>query len=265
MQICLFLSKPRSGATVLRKALGAHPEIFDFGEVFNEANKQSFFDFYAGMFASDSQWAYPSRSRALFCAYVEACKAKVAVWKPSARIVVFDVKYDHFCVVQNAWHGLRQRPALLDEALANDWDVIHLVRNDALACVISNLYAQSSGVYHVERNGASPEAKAASTRMRVNVQGVCHLFRELRWEIGMVDYWLGSLGNVCRLEYEALFDPDGDFSAAVAQRLASFLRVEIPIDTSPQLSKVISGDPLSLVENRDELAAALSSLTDSIA
>jgi LPS sulfotransferase NodH len=265
MQICLFLSKPRSGATVLRQALGAHPEIFDFGEVFNEVHTQSFFHFNAGMFASDPQWAYPSRSRALFRAYVEACKAKAALWKPSARIVVFDVKYDHFCVVQNAWHGLRQRPALLDEALANDWSIIHLVRNDALACVMSNLYAQSSGVYHVERNGAPPEAKAVPKPIRVNVRNVCHLFRELRWEIGMVDCWLGSLGNVCRLEYEVLFDPDGDFSAAVTQRLASFLRVESPIDTSPRLSKVISGDPLSLVENRDDLAAALSSLTDFVA
>lgn len=260
MDVCIFLSKPRSGATVLRKMLGAHEQIFDLGEVFNDENEESFFHFGARRIAEHPSWNFPRRSKALFADYVEHCCARASAWKPSSKVVVLDVKYDHLHVVRDGWQSLNATPPLLDEIAARGWKCLHLLREDTLACVISNLVAAATGTYHL----SAPPAAAPEVALSVDVRHVAELVQALDNEKAVLTGLLGGRRDALTVIYERMFVDDGGFSESLRDKLRSFLGVPDGFDSAPKLAKVLDGDYLRYVANRDELVAALDVLADEL-
>jgi len=235
--------------------LGDHPEIFDCGEIFNEQNGASFFHFLASLVREQEEWAFPSRLRAAFRKYIDNICNLAQKWKPGARILIVDIKYDHFNIVHDAWQPIGAVPAIVAEIKNARWKVINLVRGDVAASVVSNLIAVTTGRYHVE--GSATPAEQPDP-VQIDVLEAARQCEILRGEVALVARFFEGYEAFLLLEYERAFAPDGgSFSSGLTETLADFLCVENTFDTTPKLARVLKGGWIEHVANGAELSALL--------
>jgi hypothetical protein len=245
---------PRSGTTVFRTMLASHPEIADLGEVLNEGNRAGFFHHLAGLASKDVNWVFPSKTVAAFEDYVETAGARTASWKPAAVLALLDIKYTQFHLIRDPWQDPRDLTALLSLVKKNRWRVFDVYRKNVLGMMISNHLAMSSGVYHVQRGDVKRVDLGTITlevdSLLADIKAAVELYKRIYEFFQGYDYYM-------RVRYEDMFDASGMFNPDLLSQLASFLRVPNAFDPIPNLTKIVSSDPLDYVTNGDEVRAAL--------
>ncbi len=252
MQTCILLSKPRSGATVFRHALKSNPVVYDMGEIFNESKRRSFFQFTAKKIVKDLTWSLPSKSMQLFELYVDYCGTIAQREKPACEVVILDVKYDHLHFIHRPWQRFGAQPALYDLIRTNRWPVINLRRLSVLAAAISNKLAVRDGIYHLKTGTDRSDREPIELDPEATLKSCTAMLSE---SAGIARA-LEGYDNYLELTYETLFEVEGgQLSSAVLAKVAGFLGVPNKFDPSPALEKVVKGDPLQYVKNRNEIVA----------
>ena len=79
---CFIIARPRSGTTVFGKMLQTHPQIVSLGEIFNEANPNSYFNFLQRTVIEKPAALLPSSSNRTFLDYVDSCRTQALERNP---------------------------------------------------------------------------------------------------------------------------------------------------------------------------------------
>ena len=253
-QFCFVIGRPRSGTTVFKDMLKTHPALFSIGEIFNETNERSYFQFLQDRVRQDPGAALPSRATATFGEYLEWCWALAQARKPRARTLVLDVKYDQSHLLAESWWSLGSLPRIFFLIRERGWKVIDVHRTNVVGLIVSNQVAIKTKIYH-STNLAPGESQSA----RVHIDPK-RLLREVRVTedcYRRVGDHFREYPKYLRISYEEMFDEAGNFSPAVLERVSAFLRVENKFDAKPKLAKLLEGDIFSHIENAAEIRDVL--------
>ena len=226
------------------------------GEIFNEENEQSFFVFLEKYAFKNSEWAKPSHRVKSFLAYIEYCRGKIADWKPSAKVILLDVKYSQLHLIYGAWQGFEKSPLLYDIIKSQKWRILHLIRNDVLASVLSNLIAQATKIYHreldqvigYERGMIQVDIREAYLECDASVK-----------QANDIKNQFGGSKRYFEASYEDLWASTGNFDDHFLRSAEDFFALQSQISHVPKLKKVINGNVLEMVINRDEVEYRLGS------
>jgi hypothetical protein len=257
MQICFIIGKPRSGTTVFKEMLANHPNIVNFGEIFNENNGQSFFEFLKARVSEDADWLLPSRRGDAFLAYLDHCTKKAADSNNQATTLVVDVKYDQSHLVYEAWRDMNAIPSLFALIKSSGWSVIDIRRNGIADMIISNLMAIRTGVY--QRALAEPPNQ--ELKFKADLLHFERMVISTRESYRRIERYFAGYERYLKLIYEDMFDSgSGDFSQGILKKASTFLGVDDLFDPQPRLQKLLRPDSLSYVENAEDVRALLARL-----
>lgn len=251
--LCFVIGRPRSGTTVFKAMLQTHPAIWSFGEVLNENNPRSYFHFLKRLQIDDRNSISPSRSIQNFMKYLVWCRETALEKQPANRVIVLDVKYDQAHLLCEPWWSLNALPRIFSLMREIGCKVIDVHRTDIVRLVISNRVAIETQIYHSNRlePGEDHEAKVRidPDRLMREVASTTKAYEKVK------RHFRGS-ANYLQISYEEMFE-QGEFSAMLVARIASFLGLTDEFDRKPQLNKLLADDVFSYVENADEVRERL--------
>ena len=141
-----LLSKPRSGTTVLSKILEATGSVDYFGEPLNMRDSNNFFSWLQKNLLTEK----PSTLDDTHSEFLNFINESLG--KSNRKYILFDIKYEQFQHIVKPWTSLGFTGSVLEIASSLEAHVIHLVRKNYVARIISNEIAAATGVYHVEGN-----------------------------------------------------------------------------------------------------------------
>jgi hypothetical protein len=255
-EICFLVGRPRSGTTVFRSMLESHPQVFGLGEIFNEDNPKSYFNFLRKRQAKNPNALLPSKAVENFLAYVRWCRRLSLDRRPASRLIVIDVKYDQAHLLCVPWWGITFLPRLFSLIREQEWRVIDIHRRDLVGMFVSNHVAIQTGVYHSTNpaHGTQEPAKVhvdPDALMR-HIASTANAYRRVS------EHFYGFDRYLC-VAYEEMFEgtDDGSFRPALLDRLSGFLGIENAFERSPKLSRVLAKDPLSYVANAAQIRDVL--------
>lgn len=242
-RIVIFAGGVRSGTTVFRKMLATHPAIVDRGEVFNANHPRGFFLYCRERIIQDPALIFPEHQGKLFLAYL----ASLAPEK--GKIALVDIKYEHMTLITNAWQLPFSFPLMLKLIQQNKMRLIHM-RRQHFHSVVSNAIAKETGRYHKPANqeAALPEKR----RVRLNRDQILGTMQTRKRIADAIDRRFPAKQRAS-VDYENVFDAQGDFCPEVCASMAGFLGLMDKFERSPALKKMIDEPLASLIENYDEI------------
>jgi hypothetical protein len=253
-QFCFVIGRPRSGTTVFKDMLRTHPALFSLGEIFNETNERSYFHFLQTRLPENPRAALPSQAVANFGDYLEWCWDLAQSRKPRARTLVLDIKYDQSHLLADPWWSLGALPRIFFLIRERGWKVIDIHRKNVVGLIVSNQIAIKTKIYH-STNLAPGESHSAQVHI-----DPARLVREVTTTEAcyrrVSEHFQDYKKYLC-ISYEEMFEPEGNFSPAVIDRVSQFLGVDNRFDPKPKLTKLLEGDIFSHIENAAEIREML--------
>lgn len=255
--LAILVAAERSGTHFVRSVINQNKAGRAFGEVANAAvepepgDSLNFFAFRRDYLAANPDRFIPSvaNTAQLIEAYFDHC---LEVGKNAPRPLILDVKYGHLVNFTSGWWDVFSRPLLFDVAKARKIPVIHLVRQRVFETVISNLYANATGVW---RASSSEELRKA--RITVDRATLIDRARLLKQSIELCRGWIEGNHHV-EIHYEEMLSvPTSSWSRLKAsigpdiKEIKSFF-----IKTTPRYDEIITNfehisDLLDLEVNDD--------------
>lgn len=243
----VLLSVQRSGTNFLRRVIGSHPAIDPlFGEIFDpnhNGKTLSFFNFYQRAVADDPTLCLPDRRIAAFEKYIEFLDGNVA-----ADHYVLDIKYASLRHMESYWP--RAREVLTQYIIDRQWPVIHLIRTDLLAAILSHMRARETGVWMTKnpdhRDTFSTTVDPAGVLN--SVAGRRHAIQKYRRDF--------EGARLLELVYEEFVDSPNGISEPAMERIRDFLGVADEFSRTPETRKLITRPLSETIENYDEVLAA---------
>jgi LPS sulfotransferase NodH len=226
----VLLCHQRSGSTVLTRALQQHPAVRMHGELLTNSEDEAT---RRRVHSVDGRWLTDGGDGAALLEHVFAPRGEAAVG--------FKLMHYHAASgpAATAWDLLRRDGAL---------GVVHLRRDDLLACLVSDEVAQRRKVWHVDADRPLPDELPP---FPVSPERCRALFER-------VDHWIARtrdwFGDHPLLELEYARDLAADLSGAAA-RVFAFLGVA-PIAVDERLRKIARLGPREQLSNFAELEAA---------
>jgi hypothetical protein len=253
---CFVIARPRSGTTVFSKMLQTHPKVLSIGEIFNEENPHSYYNFLQKKILANPDFILPSSANWMFLQYVESCRTLAIERKQQCKIVILDVKYDQAHLLCEPWLRIGKLPRLFFMMREKKWKVIDLHRRDVFKLNVSNMVAIHSSIYHSTalEPGQIQTAKVRidSTKLEEDIEATHNAYAALTAHFaGRPQYK--------RIYYEDMFtDESGtSFSPALLDDVAKFLGIRNVFDGSPRLQKLLKDDVFSYIENVAEIRELL--------
>jgi hypothetical protein len=245
--VVVLFAAERSGTHLLRSMLSKSKGVQCPGEVANVASGDirtsplSFLKFRREACLASENYSYPTDpiQTDLIDRYVDAVREHF----PGAKTIVLDVKYAHVHNFNSFWWDFARPPFLIEYADRRKMKIVHLVRERCYQTVISDLYAQRSGVWR-----ARDPAEIRTMRIRIEPAQLEQRARRVGRTIKLFDDWLAQ-ASVCRVTYESLVQDAPSTLASVAK----FLGIDGAIPAEPGFLKTTPPYRDS-IENYDEIA-----------
>lgn len=240
-KVVFLIGGVRTGTHVLRKMLATHPEIYDLGEVFNSKNDWGFYPYWAKEILQTADSIFPENHLRVFKRYIQSLDYP-------DKVVILDVKYEHFGLINKPWSPPFMMPLILTFLLNRGVRFIHLRRN-ALESILSNKLAIWSGTYHVPADhsaGLSESASQCTVDPAELLSEVLHRRKVTRYVSQL------KRGRSITLQYEKLFSVEEGqqvFSESLCAELASFLEVSNSFNRVPALRKTVDRPFSELIAN----------------
>jgi LPS sulfotransferase NodH len=239
-EIVFLFAAERSGTHLLRSMLAKANGVSAPGEICNASSneirtaKMSYLRFREEISIIDRDFFYPTAATQtrLLDRYLSFARDS----NEGKQLIVLDVKYAHVHNFNAFWWDILSRPFLIDYAIANRLKVIHLVRDKPYQTVISDLYAQQTGVWRTKDPNEVPFVD-----ITVKIPQLKARVRRLARVIGLFDQWLSGAKSI-RITYEEL---TGNLEPCLAT-LSNFLGIDkIPAEpgflkTTPPYDKSIA-------------------------
>ena len=253
---CFIIARPRSGTTVFGKMLQTHPRIVSLGEIFNEANPNSYFNFLQKAVVADPAALLPSSSNRTFMGYVELCRTRALERNPKSRVVVLDVKYDQAHLLCEPWLRLGELPRFYFLLRERKWKVIDIHRRDPFKLSISNQVAIQSSIYH--SNTPEPGQKQTA-KVSINPARLAEDVDATRKAYSAVERHFAGKPQYRQIFYEDMFaDGTGTgFSVPLLAEIARFLNLGNAFDSKPKLQKLLQEDIFSYIKNATQIRALM--------
>lgn len=249
---CFIIARPRSGTTVFGRMLQTHPRIVSLGEIFNEANRASFFHFLQQKIVQKPAALLPSNSNRTFLEYVEYCRVHALERNPKAKVVVMDVKYDQAHLLCEPWLRLGELPRFYFLLRERKWKVLDIHRRDPFKLSISNQVAIQSSIYH--SNTLEPGQKQTA-KVQINPARLIEDVNATRRAYTKVERHFRGKPQYRQIFYEDMFaDETGTrFSGPLLADIARFLNLGNGFDDKPKLQKLLQEDIFSYIKNAAEI------------
>lgn len=249
---CAFLfATERSGTHLLRSMLENTNLMSAPGELCNanadvvEHNELSFFEFKAKAISASPELKLPTPANQnnLLMSYFQFVRQSVG--KPTRTL--FDIKYSHIHNFNHFWWDFYSAPFLIEFAKAESIPIIHLVRKKIYETSLSELYAQSTGVWHA----VSPDERV-SKRIFVDMAMLDSKADAIFRTINLFARWLEGSRHII-IEYESLVGPD---SLAALNSVIEFLNLE-QVSQSTANSVKTTPPYEEVIENYSEISSRL--------
>jgi len=252
LDICVVIGRPRSGTTVFEAMLDSHPQIFCMGEILNEQNEETYFNFLKKVAARDPGIVLPSRSIPAFKENLSHCAVYARSVKPTCKVLILNVKYEQTHLVTEAFWQVSELPRLFRLIYVSQWRVIDIRRKDILALIVSNCVAIETNIYHSTDLQPGQLQRATVRIGRDLLEGE---LRRTSLAYRRVGQFFSDYSRYRRIPYEDMFEPDEphSFRAELLQNISAFLGVENRFDPVPRLQKILNDDVFSYVENASEV------------
>ena len=256
----------RTGTQLLREILNSNPAIALLAEPFSASPELVYWQSFVRTLPTN---AFPPQSAidalALLDRYVALVRQSVdenCEWyggpKTEWRAVGLDVKYNQLKCISPMFSNLQAQPVLLEYIHARQIPIVHLVRENLAHTALSMIVANARKVWHTY------DGRPMEGRYRVSP---AELFGYMNWiKTEREEFTRLAQGLMVQtIVYEDLVDDvsrvnvAGDFPSdtRALSRLAAFLDVPNRFRNDRLMRKVINKPYTDVLENCDELVAAL--------
>ena len=243
----VLLSVQRSGTNFLRRVIGSHPAIDPlFGEIFDPNHNGkglSFFNFYQRVVADDPTLCLPNNRIAAFEKYIEFLDENVA-----ADHYVLDIKYASLRHMESYWPSNKE--VLTQYIIDRQWPVIHLIRTDLLAAILSQVRARETGVWMTKKSDHCDTFSTTVDPVGIvnSVAGRSHAIKKYRRDF--------QGARLLELIYEKFVDAPNGISESDMERIREFLGVTDEFSRTPETRKLITRPMSQTIENYEDVLAA---------
>lgn len=246
-EVALLIAAERSGTHMMRSMLSGTNGVAALGEICNAVSSDistsptSFLRFRAEQCVRDARFFYPTTETQtkLLDLYFDQVRALF----PKKRLVLLDIKYSHVHNFNAFWWDFVSSPFLLDYAAGRRMKIVHLVREKPYQTIVSDIYAQRSGVWRTKDPNEVPNLK-----IKIDSEKLKQRTHRLVRTIFQFEQWLKSCKSA-RVTYEALTQ-DGH---SVLEQLLAFFEIEGPVRV--QSSYLRTTPPYqAAIENYEEIA-----------
>lgn len=233
LERCLFVvARQRSGTTVLRRTLATHAAIRDLGEIMHERRKGGFYTELASTIAANPGFALHSRWFDILLDTVTRMGGPV----PEPLLLV-DIKYNMALSLGTSFRGPRMVSTFAQEMMRRQGRVLHLVRRNKLALIVSQAMARATQQWELRR-GHEPRHELLTLDT--------HALGQRILEEEAMDSWFARqfarIEGTTTLVYEELFDQHGAFAAGTLDRITERFGLPPCADPMPRLTR--QGRPL---------------------
>jgi hypothetical protein len=214
----------RSGTTALREVLATNPHIVPMGEVFHSEhlNDENFHHYYKKRIGMNPDLALPSEEnrRILFRDFITHLRDSLGLRENDGKVLVVSINYNSLHSLNNYWQNILAEPYLLSFVKTWNFGVIHLIRQNVLCTLLSEMRARASGVWHIKSEG-----DRAAVTVEINTDTLLCELEERQAEIALVRRWLGGYPYLLELTYEQTFKSGDLINDAVLGQCAAFFGV----------------------------------------
>lgn len=264
--IVAMIAIQRSGTHLLREILNSNRQVAMSPEPFNRDTESFCWDKYIASLPKHKQRPCDSaEAMQQLDEFIEALNHDIRrnrrVYggrKRRRRMIGLDIKYNQLKAVGPAYNDLRLRPLLLDYLRARDARIIHLVRRNVVHTAISAIIANIRKVWQ-NYDGASVGGpyRVSPTELFQYIQWITEereAFERLAGDLKVhTCYYEDVVSDLKSVTWFGRFRQD----TSALSKLAAFLNVPNRFWNYGYIRKVIDRPYNELIENYDEMVAAL--------
>lgn len=243
-----IIGRQRSGTTVFRELL-KNEGAFDCDEIFHGviSRPHRFYRYVLERIAKQPALVHPQSHPALFWDYVKHLRS-IAKGAPLAM----DVKYFGLNVIPTREDVDGRGPFLFNYMVESGARVVHVVRQNKLRILVSEELSKATGLWSVSREEDKLTEKKPLT---INPKAALTFIDAQLNQQKRVAVQLNRVSDLEAIEYESMFD--GDVFSEHTLQVARRFMAKQDIDPRPRNIRMNPEPIAQLVENFDELAAAL--------
>lgn len=247
--LVFIVGRQRSGTTVFRDLLERHGAL-NCDEIFHGDLEvpHRFYAYLLNRIGREPRLIHPQYHGRIFDEFI----SEKRILENSRRIAI-DIKYFGLNLIPSREDVDNHQPFIVDYMREKNAHVVHIVRLNKLRVYVSEELAKLTGRWSV---GKKEHLLSDKPKLTLNVAHTIATIERLMDQDDRVTKMLSTVPTAIRLYYHEMFTPSGEFSDQVENIVAQVMELE-KIDTRPGNLKM-NPEPLSdLVENYDEIAAAL--------
>jgi hypothetical protein len=243
------IARQRSGTNFLRSLIANSSNFTNLSEVFDINARKANENFFR--FRELENWSYKPMREAADCVqelsrFFESLEAR----HPNHLI---DIKYNQTMVCIPTYISPTSLLPVFQALQKRKYCLVHLVRENVCASIVSGMVANVSGTFHVPRTQDGPAPK-----VQINLvpeQLISEIGRRER-EIELFDHLCRWMGNHVRVRYEDISTASAPDLTRLLQNIAKRGGGSVTQLGQPAFKKGL-GHWLDYVENRDEILALL--------
>jgi LPS sulfotransferase NodH len=243
------IARQRSGTNFLRSLIAASSNLTNLGEVFDIKAKRVHLNFFH--FRDGSGFTETAPRETEEC--IDELCAFFTVLHGIHPHHVIDIKYDQTLLSRPTCQSPAEPPPVFRALERCRYGVVHLVRENVCASIVSHQVAAESGVWHVPRAYGDP---VSDVKLHIDpLQFLADVARRER-EIALFDAFCAELSLSMRVRYEALDAAGDDERAGLLRDMCRIGGGSFTHVGHPAFRKSL-GNWLDYIENRAEVEAAL--------
>jgi len=243
-----IVGRQRSGTTVFRELL-KHEGAFNCDEIFHGdiSRPHRFYAYVLERIAQRPELVHPQSHPALFRDYIRHL-SKLAEGAPLAM----DVKYFGLNLIPTREDVDGSGPFLFRHMAETGAKVVHIVRLNKLRILVSEEVSKATGLWSL----SNPQDKLTEKKaLRIDPKAALTFIDSQLVQQQRTAAQLARVSDLETIEYESMFD--GDLFSEHTQAIARRFMVKPEVDPRPRNIRMNPEPIAQLVENFDEIAAAL--------
>jgi LPS sulfotransferase NodH len=245
------IARQRSGTNFLRSLIAASSNFTNLSEVFDIKAKRANENFFK--FRENTGWQWKPMRESAECVQELSQFFDTLHEQHSQHII--DIKYNQTMVCLPTYISPTSLLPVFQALQSRKYCIVHLVREDVCASIVSGMVANVSGTFHVPRaaDGGAPKAQVRL----VPEQLLGEIGRRER-EIDLFDHLCRWMGNHVRVRYEDLSRASPPDQTRLLQNICKRGGGGFTQLGQPAFKKGL-GHWLDYVENRDDVLRTLAS------
>jgi len=248
--LVFIIGRQRSGTTVFRDLLKRNGAL-DCDEVFHGdlSKEHRFYGYLQKRLQADPALIHPQTHPRVFREYIEDLRNNA-----QGRLLALDVKYFALNLIPAQGDVTARNPFLLNFMRNSKAHVVHIVRKNKLRVYVSEEMSKATGKWSAEK----PEhLLTEKPKLEIDPEQAMQFITTLIRQDEGVAEMLQSIPGVHRLDYEEMFEENGNFSDKTMQVAEACLDAKIESNRPGNLR--MNPEPISeLISNYDKLHEVIS-------